>query len=136
MEDQKQQKERITRLPRIKTRRQLTARDCGEDEHQEAESVLPVHSGTLSCVIHVQLYLTLVLLGFVTVVYSFVFAYVCGWITLSLVVSCQNSCFMHNNISNCKQVLIATDYCLEHWGSKYLVLLRSIWTGSPNTSKW
>ena len=49
-------------------------RDCGEDEYKEAESVLPVRSGTISHLNRVQLYLSLVLLGFVTVVYRlFVF---------------------------------------------------------------
>ena len=40
-------------------------RDCGEDEHQEAESVLPVYhvSSVNACV---QLYLSLMLLCFVT----------------------------------------------------------------------
>ena len=61
-----------TRLPRIENlrgNRRSTARDCGEDEYQVAESVLAVRSGTISGVNHVQLYLTLVLLGFVAVVY-------------------------------------------------------------------
>ena len=40
-------------------------RDCGENEHQEAESVLPVYH--VSCVnACVQLYLTVMFLGFVT----------------------------------------------------------------------
>ena len=39
-------------------------RDCGEKEHQEAESVLPAYY--VSCMnACVQLYLTLMLLGFV-----------------------------------------------------------------------
>ena len=81
----------------------------------------------------VQLFSTLMLLGFVTDVYELLDFFACVWMITLL---CQINCILyyqcsfmpkfmlHNNIWLPAGPHISTDfwtfdYCLEHWGSKY-----------------